>query len=156
MRRLVLGLLALLAFAAPAGAVNLVSCNDDETTSSARNIAEPWEKNARTFSNGQIRVALLDTGGEPVCCSYHLLVLYPSGDGDQGGDEYAACTVVNDYEGRGFVSLDFAKLAAAYDPKKGLLISFPYRVYNEDGGPQKGGIAKVRVNSKTGKITVEK
>lgn len=156
MKHLVLGLLALIAMAAPAAAVSVVSCNDDEATSGARNIAEPWDKNTKAFSNGSIRVALLDTGGEPVCCSYHVLVLYPSGDSSDGGDEYRACTIVNDHEGSGFVSVDFAKIAAAYDPKKGLLISFPYKLYNDEGGPQKGGIAKVRVNSKAGTVTVEK
>lgn len=141
--------------AAPAAAVSITDCTDDESTAGARNIAEPWEKNIRAFSNGNIRVALLDTGGEPVCCSMHVLVLYPSGDTEGGGDEYRACSIVNDHESSGFVGIDFAKLTGAYDPKKGLLITFPYSLYN-DGNPGKKGIAKIRINSKTGKVTVEK
>ena len=131
----------------------MTDCSDDEATAGTRNIAEPWEKNIRSFSNGSIRVALLDTGGEPVCWSMHLLVLNPGG-GNDGGDEYRACHIVNNEGGMGFVAIDFAKLAAAYDPKKGLLLSFPYELYN-DGNPGKKGVAKVRVNSKTGAVTVE-
>jgi len=154
MKRLVLACLALLAMAAPAAAVSVTNCPDDEATADARNIVEPWEKNTKTFSSGNVRVALLDTGGEPVCCSVHLLVLNPGG-GSEGGDEYRECHIINDHEQMGFVSIDFAKIAASYDPKKGLLLSFPYELYNE-GNPGKKGVAKVRVNSKTGDVTVEK
>ena len=32
-------------------------------------VMEPWEQNTRTFYNGQVRVAVVDTDGEPACCS---------------------------------------------------------------------------------------
>jgi hypothetical protein len=152
MLRLVLGLLALLVTAAPAAAVNAIDCNDDAATASAGNVAEPWEKNSRTFYNGKVRVAVLDTGGEPVCCSVHLLVLSPTGEDPDG---VSGCHIVNSHDGLGFVSIDFAKLTGAYDAKKGLLITFPYGIYN-NGDTSKNGIAKVRLNVKTGTITVEK
>ena len=153
MKRLVIGLLALLATAAPAWAVSLTACPDDEATAGARNLVEPWEKNTRTFSSGAIRVALIDTGGEPVCCSMHLLVLSPSAS--EEGEGYRECTIVNDHDRMGFVGIDFAKLAASYDPAKGLLLSFPYELY-VDGMSSKKGVAKVRINGKTGTVTVEK
>ena len=154
MRRLVLGFLALLASAAPAAAVSVMDCGDDQATASAADIAGPWEKNTKLFYNGQVRVALMDTGGEPVCCSVHLLVLSPAGGQDE--PEYTACHLINDHEGSGFVSIDFAKLAATYDAKKGLLITFPYGLYVDGMKPNKPGIAKIRLNLKAGAVTVEK
>lgn len=153
MKRLILAGLALLAATAPAAALSIVDCNDDQITASAWNLAEPWEKNTKTFSNGNVRVALIDTGGEPVCCSMHLLILSPTGDEN---DEFRACHIVNNEGHMGFVGVDFAALTARYDAGKGLLISVPYALYNDAGGPQKRGIAKVRVNAKTGAVTAEK
>ncbi len=153
MVRLILAALTLLALVAPASALSIRDCADDAATASAWNLAEPWEKNTKLFSKGEIRVALIDTGGEPVCCSMHLLILSPNKD-EQA--EYRSCHLVNDHEGLGFVAIDFASLSASYDPKKGLLISFPYELYNDAGGPQAGGIAKVRVNSADGTVTAER
>ena len=154
MRRLILGILALLAMTAPAAAVSVMDCGDDASTASAANIAPPWEKNTRLFYNGQVRVAVMDTGGEPVCCSVHLLVLSPAGGQDE--PEFTACHLINDHEGMGFVSIDFAKIAAAYDPKKGLLITFPYGLYVDGVKPNKPGTAKIRLNLKAGTVTAEK
>ncbi|MEJ0026897.1 MAG: hypothetical protein WDN01_12795 [Rhizomicrobium sp.] len=153
MRHLILAAIAFLALAAPAAALSIRDCADDQATASAWNIAEPWEKNTKVFSNGNVRVALIDTGGEPVCCSMHLLVLSPNTD-EQAEDR--SCHLINDHEGLGFVGIDFARLSASYDPKKGLLISFPYALYNDEGGPQKQGLAKLRINSANGTVTAER
>ena len=154
MKRLVPGVLALFAMAAPAAAaVTAIDCSDDLSTASARNIVEPWEKNSRSFSNGSIRIALLDTGGEPVCCAQHLLVTYPGGgEPDTGLDEYNNCSIINPVGKSGFVVVHFDKLAATYDPKKGLLVTFPYELYN-DGNPSPTLTGQFLINSKTGKIT---
>ena len=155
MKRVVLGLAALLAMAVPATAAGLkaINCTDDESTSNARNIANPWEKNTKLFSNGSIRLVLLDTGGEPVCCSQHLLALYPGGgEPDTGLDEINNCSIINPANQTGFVQIDFAKIAATYDPKKGLTVTFPYQLYN-DGNPSKTVIGKFVINSKSGTIT---
>ena len=154
MRRFILGILVLLAMTAPAAAVSVMDCNDDQSTAAAANIAEPWEKNTKVFYNGQVRVAVVDTGGEPVCCSIHLLVLSPAGGQDE--PEYTACHLINDHEGMGFVSIDFARIAAAYDAKKGLLITFPYGLYVDGVKPNKPGTAKIRLNLKAGTVTAEK
>lgn len=153
MRCVVLGFLAVLAMAGPAAALSVQNCSDDAATASAANIASPWEKNTRLFYNGQVRVAVMDTGGEPVCCSMHLLVLSPAGGNDE--PEYTACHLINDHEGLGFVSLDIAKIAASYDPKKGLLITIPYGLYKDDGG-SKPGTGKIRLNLAKGTVVAEK
>ena len=133
-----LSCLALAAAAFPAAAVTVIPCSDDASTASAVNIAEPWDKNSRTFSNGNIRVALVDTGGEPACCSSHLVILSPTGE---QGVEGRACHLVNDHDGLGFVGLDLAKATTAYDPKKGLLLTLPLpplqrRRFEQDGRRQ--------------------
>src|SRR5690606_20380504 len=67
-----------LALLAPAAMAQVIT--DCDWIGNPANIAEPWEINTRTFANGNIRVARLDTGGEPVCCASHLLILSPSGN----------------------------------------------------------------------------
>jgi hypothetical protein len=153
MHRAILALLSLFILTAPAAAVVVSDCNDDEATASAANLAEPWEKNTKVFYHGDVRVALIDTDGEPVCCSMRLLILSPN-QGD--GAEYRACHIVNDHGGLGFVGIDFAKLTARYDAGKGLLIAFPYELYNSEGGPQQRGTGKVRINVATGAVTPER
>jgi hypothetical protein len=141
MHRAVAAASIVVCLATPALAVNVIPCGDDSAAHVAA-IMEPWEKNAKLFYNGEVRVALTDTGGEPACCSQHLLILAPDPQSEDGG---RACFVVNDHGDLGFAGIDFAKLAARYDAGKGLLITFPYTLYNE-GNPGKGGIARVRVN----------
>ncbi|MBI1210488.1 MAG: hypothetical protein GC190_03420 [Alphaproteobacteria bacterium] len=141
-------LVACTALASPANAVNVRDCDE---TASIRTLAEPWEKNTRTFYNGDVRVALLDTGGEPVCCSVHLLILVPDKTSEMGD---RTCHIVSDHESMGFAGIDFARLTSKYDPGKGLLITFPYTLY-VDGVSDRPGTARVRINLKTGTVTKE-
>lgn len=120
------------------------------------NIAEPWAEQSRTYANGAIRVALLDTGGEPVCCSAHLLVLAPSAPGD--GPVHRQCFVVSGAPGLGFYSIGIAGIDASYDPAQGLLLSVP--VFHWHQGVELGqpGIAErmeLRINQALGSVVVE-
>ena len=134
--------------ATPANAANVRDCDE---TASVQTLAEPWEKNIRTFYNGNVRVALLDTGGEPVCCSVHLLILVPDKTSEMGD---RTCHIVSDHESMGFAGIDFARLTSKYDSAKGLLITFPYTLY-VDGISSKSGTARLRVNLQNGKVTTE-
>jgi hypothetical protein len=133
--------------AAPAFAVQVRDC---DYAADVRSIAEPWEKNTRAFYDGNVRVALLDTGGEPVCCSVHLLILAPDKNDEMGG---RFCKIVGD-EALGFAGIDFARLTTRYDAGRGLLIIFPYQLY-VDGLSSKSGVARVRVNLERGTVSVE-
>lgn len=133
---------------APAFAVQVRDC---DYAADVRSIAEPWEKNTRAFYDGNVRVALLDTGGEPVCCSVHLLILAPDKDDEMGG---RFCKIVGDHEALGFAGIDFARLTTRYDAGRGLLIIFPYQPY-VDGLSSKNGVARVRVNLERGTVSVE-
>lgn len=150
MRGFLGGLIVAAVLSGPAQAASVHDCDE---TANAGNIVEPWEKNSRTFYNGQVRVAYLDTGGEPVCCSGHLLVAIPGDDNEPGGGQ--TCFVVSDHDTLGFMAIGFDKLSTSYDPNRGLLIAFPFERYI-DGIRSTKGTAKVRVNIAKHSVTVEK
>jgi hypothetical protein len=137
-----------LAASAPAVAVEVREC---DWAASVQSLAEPWEQNARAFYNGQVRVALIDTGGEPVCCSMHLLILAADKTSEMGE---RMCRLVSNANKMGFESIDFARLSARYDTGRGLLITFPFRLY-VDGISHRNGVARVRVNLERGTVAAE-
>ena len=138
---------ALLATALPAAAVQVREC---DFAANVTAIVEPWEQYSRTFAKGTIRVALVDTWGEPACCSSHLLIIAPD-SAPEGG---RLCRVVGDQKEMGFQAIDFSKLTASYDPKRGLLLTFPYKLY-VDGEKFRPGVGRVRVNVAKGTIKAE-
>ena len=143
-------LLGALTFASPALSAVVRDC--DGTTEAAFNIVEPWETSSRTFYQGRVRVAWLDTGGEPACCSAHLLVVFYSGE----SPEDFICRLVSDHDAAGFAGIDVKSLKSSYDPRRGLLLSFGYSVMPADGGPTaKPGLTKVRINVPAGSVRVE-
>jgi hypothetical protein len=112
----------------------------------------------KTFAEGKIRIAHVDTGGEPVCCSSHLLVFIPS---DEIGNQCFAISqraATGDRSPTGFSNIEFARIKGSYDAKRGLLLSVPYTLYNLDGGKGdrgKPGSTNVRVNLQKGSVTIE-
>ena len=121
------------------------------------NIFEPWEEHSRTFANGAIRVALLDTGGEPACCARHLLILSPSGN---GADEpiFRQCRVASAQVNSGFYDIDVPGISASYDPAKGLLLSVPVGHWHEgidSGRPPIVERMEIRINQSTGLVGIE-
>ena len=143
---------ATLAFAAalPAAATQVRNC---DYAANVTAIAEPWERNTRAFYNRNVRVALLDTGGEPVCCSQHLLVLMPDHSTPEGMDQGRICRVVGDREGLGFLGIEFQRMRSWYD-KRGLLLEFPVHIYG-DGLRNHRRIVRVRIDAARGTVTPE-
>lgn len=114
--------------------------------------------NPRTFGNGSIRVAAVDTDGEPVCCSNHLLVFIPEqGIGTQCFAISQRAATGQEGAARGFMSVDIAGIKGDYDANRGLLLKVPFRLYDEDGsGKGSPGMTAVRINLKGGgSVTVE-
>ncbi len=110
---------AALALAAmPVAAQEIRDC--DRSEAGARNLVFPLEENVRSYARGRVHLLALDTGGEPACCSVHLMVLLP--DPELPGD---TCVLVSDDGGLGWYGLALSAATAAYDPGAGLAVSIP-------------------------------
>lgn len=120
--------------------------------SSLRNIGEPWEDYTRTFASGAIRITATDTGGEPVCCSQHLVIQAPH------PEWFDSCAVLSGNQDLGFLDVYFEDITASYDPAKGLLLAVPVGYYdpeNEYTDPDLFETIYVRINQSTGSIAIE-
>lgn len=130
--------------AIPTTAQEAVDC---EWWSEARNLVEPWEDNTRTFANGNVRLALLDTV-EPAAAAFHILVLSPPFD--ELGERQ--CRVISMAEGVGFGGLDFASMTSDYDPARGLVFDFPVRIFYPLDDEFGDATLSVTLNQSTGAI----
>lgn len=140
-----------LLLASSANAAEVGPCNDLDRISNLVG-------QTKSFAEGKIRIAHVDTDGEPVCCSAHLLVFIPSPDiGSQ-------CFAVSQKAAKGaaaalgFNSIDFGRIKGAYDPQRGLLLTVPYALYdNETGGRGQMGSASVRIDLRgNGSVRIER
>ncbi len=138
---------ALAFFAFPAAAQTVIPCGGWQ--GAARNIAEPWEANTRTFANGAIRVALLDTV-EPAAGAFYVLVETPPRD--ELGIRRCGLVAADGGE-MGLAGVDFAGVGASYDPATGLTLRFPARRYAPATGGYDPAILAVTINQATGAIT---
>ncbi|MEQ1755617.1 MAG: hypothetical protein ABL973_15965 [Micropepsaceae bacterium] len=132
-----------------AGAANVRECTDFEAN--VQSLAEPWERNTKVFLNGAVRIAMVDTGGEPVCCSTHLLVLAENKSDEHEG---RLCGIISNQGNAGFEWIEFAKIQASYNPASGLNLVVPVKFY-VDGLKQKFGSFRVNVNTQRGVITAK-
>jgi len=85
----------------------------------------------RSFSQGKITIAHVDTDGEPVCCSEHLLIFIPSPDIGSRCFAVSEKPAKGDESARGFSTVAFNRITASYDRTKGLLLTVPYTLYND-------------------------
>lgn len=141
MKRVLLGFAAL-CWSVPVMAQEVGDC---DWRSSAAALYEPWEEYSRTFANGDVRIALLDTI-EPGQAPVHLLVLSPPYD-ELGGRQ---CRVISHQGQRGFADVDFSTLEAAYDPAVGLIFSVSVKII-EGEVPQDWRL-QFTLNQATGEI----
>ncbi|MCI2399726.1 hypothetical protein [Aliiroseovarius subalbicans] len=137
-------LAALALLAAPAAAQNVEDC---DWRASARNLVEPWDETSRTFSNGKVRLALLDTI-EPAAGALHLLVISPPYA--ELGD--AQCKVISWAGSVGFSGLLFDQLEAHYDPTTGLQFAMPAIIYMPEDGFVNSTVLNFTLNQATGDI----
>ena len=128
------------------------SIENCEGPSSVANVTYPWNEATRTFANEKIRIVTVDTGGEPVCCSAHLVILAPDPNNELGDWQ---CKILSD--GRpwqGYQFVDIKNVKSSYDAGKGLLLSIPVERYM-DGVKSNKAMIDVRINQATGSIVVE-
>lgn len=125
--------------------------NDCGWQSGAANLAEPWEDNTRTFSEGRVRLALIDTW-EPASAAFHIMVLSPPYD-ELG---LRQCKLISQTSSLGFTGIEFSMLEARYDPAVGLIFQVPGLEYANDGTDNTPIGLEFSLNQATGAITVEK
>jgi hypothetical protein len=131
--------------ALPGAAQEVVDC---DWRTQAANLPEPWESPGvtRTFANGEVRLAVLDTV-EPAAAAFYLMILSPPRD-ELGGRQ---CRIVGGGGDLGFAGLSLEGMEARYDPARGLVFSVPVRVMREDG-TFRDTVLTVSVNQATGAV----
>jgi hypothetical protein len=132
---------AFIAMALPAGAQEVSEC---DWRTDMRFIAEPWETSTRTFANGAVRLVLLDTY-EPAMLPFQIAVISPPLD-ELG---WPQCMAIG-----AFHEIDFAALAAAYDPAVGLIFSVPVRLYDSMTDSTPNARLGFSLNQATGAIAL--
>lgn len=111
----------------------------------------------KSYSAGKITIANVDTNGEPVCCSAHLIILIPSPEIGSQCFAVSKKAAQSDSDGQtGFNSVEFDQIKSSYDPNRGLLLSVPYTLYNPDGGKGRPGSTNVRIDLRNnGSVKIE-
>lgn len=137
-------LCALAALPAAAQAVG-----DCDWRAAARNLPEPWDATAvtRTFANGEVRLAILDTI-EPAAGALYLMILSPPYD----ELDSRQCRIVGASSGMGFGGMTLDGMEAAYDPARGLVFAVPVHVFQAESGEFEEGILDLTLNQSTGEI----
>ncbi len=113
-----------LVFTVLAGVAQAQSVGECDWRASAYNLVEPWEQNTRTYANGAVRIAVLDTL-EPAAGAFSLLVISPP-YGELGEPQ---CQIISISDSIGFYGLTFSGIQAQYDPAVGLGFAIPGAEY---------------------------
>lgn len=131
---------------APVLAQAAVDCFGHQASALA--IPEPWEDHTRTYSNGAVRVTLMDKV-EPAAGAFYLLVQAPPFD-EMGN---RACAVIASAPGgMGFANLFWSNLGTSYDPNAGLIVRVPVEVFSPATGGFDPAILAVTINQSNGQI----
>ncbi len=133
-----------------AGMATAQEVHECDWRASARNLVEPWGDNMRTFANGHVRLALLDTV-EPTAGALHLLVISPP----YGVLGEPQCRVISWRGSIGFAGLNFAALEASYDPASGLTFTLPGLIYLPEQGFANSARLSFTLNQASGEIFIE-
>ena len=148
MKNILIFVVAVLASAASAQQVQ--PCFDGARIpyrSSAEAIAEPWEANTRSFADGQVRIAVMDTG-EPAYGAYYLMVMYWAG----GEGDLRTCELVSQGE-LGFVGMALNGMEASYKAGLGLVLKVPTTFYNPVQDEFEEGFVEVIVDRTANQVT---
>ncbi|MFW2541150.1 hypothetical protein ACN2XU_00815 [Primorskyibacter sp. 2E107] len=113
---------------------------------SARSIPEPWEAHTRTFSNGTVRLAMLDTI-EPAGGWAYLMILSPPFD-ELGSRQ---CKLIGTGD-MGFSGMTFSALTADYDPAQGLIFTLPVQFYQYGDLQMVEKTLRITLNQSSGQI----
>ncbi|MDJ0639132.1 MAG: hypothetical protein QNJ20_09875 [Paracoccaceae bacterium] len=124
---------------------NVQLCGEE---AGAANILQPWEAHSRTFANGRVRIAILDTS-EPAAAAFYLLVLSPPRD-DFG---QPSCQTIGFAPGMGYAEMSLTGLKATYDAGTGLMLDVASAVHNPETSLDEPGVLSITLNLATGEIS---
>jgi hypothetical protein len=144
MMKFLLALPFVLSMASPAVAQTVSEC---DWQAGAQSIMEPWDDHTKTFAEGAVRLAVLDTL-EPAAAAMHLLVLSPPFD-EVGGRQ---CKTIGSGDKVGFSGIRWNALSTKYDPNAGLIFEVPVSRYDPASGGFPTGLLSFTLNQTTGKI----
>jgi len=139
----------LLIFSTAAHAQRVTPClegADIRYEASVLAIAEPWEDNTRTFADGDIRIAVIDTY-EPAYGAYYLMVMYWAGN----NSELRSCDLVSQGE-LGFVGMTLEGMEASFKPGLGLVLQVPTTFYNPVEDEFEDGFIEVVVDRAANRV----
>ena len=146
----ILLILASLLWGSAAFAQRVQPCFDGDRIpyrASAEAVAEPWEENTRSFAEGKVRIAVMDTG-EPAYGAYYLMVMYwPGGDG-----ALRICDLVSQGE-VGFVGMTLNGMEAGHKAGLGLVLKVPTSFYNPVEDEFEEGVIEVLVDRAANQVT---
>jgi hypothetical protein len=138
----------LIAQASVAGAFAINPCNESSPTSL------DYMTDRKEYAQGAIRVFAVDTYGEPVCCSAHLIVYVPEQEGPGAACFHVSADSDNDDARRGFSSVNLGAAKARYEPGEGLTLTVPVEYYDAEHDRNSGGSVSFVINQ--AKVSVEK
>lgn len=113
-------------------------------------IPVPHEQHIREFSNGNVRLTLLDTA-EPANAAFHLMITSPPYD----ADGTPQCRLISRKGNLGFAGVYFQDLTADYDPAVGLIFHMPFVIYLPEQEFTNSGKLVITLNQATGEIKTE-
>ncbi len=130
----------------PAPAQELQPC---DARSAAPGLSDFGRDDVRTFGDGNILVARLDTG-RPAFAPMRLLILSPPRD----AEGRRQCRLVRLEDGLGFGQLYLSRAGARYDPGRGLTADVPGLILLEDGFSNPI-LVHVTINQQSGAIALD-
>ena len=115
---------------------------------SAAAIAEPWEDNTRVFSEGRVRVSVMDTW-EPALGAFYLMVLvWPEATGEP---DIRDCSLIS-RGALGFVSMTLDGLVENANTTGQLALLVPVVSYDPTLDALKDAVLEVTVEPQTGEV----
>lgn len=119
----------------------------DDWRSSVLAIAEPWEANTKTFTEGAVRLTILDVG-EPVVGSFRLLILSPP---TADNPDARQCQVLSLDADLGFAGLSFDGVTDSTDPT-GLSVVIPAKRWVAETDTYNDAKLSITINATDGAI----
>lgn len=113
-------------------------------------IAEPWDANTRSFGDGAVRIAVVDTIA-PAIGAFHLILFSPPLD----ENDKRQCRVISGTEEYGFGGLSLEGISVDFEPGQKLELKIAAAVFEPDGETFVGKTLLIDVDQSSGEISAK-